>query len=510
MITPGFFGYFNTQRGLLTAQTGINTVNHNISNANTPGYTRQRVDQKTMFPFESPRPNGSLASLQQMGQGVFVQAITRVTDGFLDGQIRTENARNEFLTLKENVLSQIESVLGEPSDTGLQASMQTFFNAAQDLSLHPESMASRTVYIRAAEDMVNVFQDKAQQLQDLRTTYVGEPGNATSVANSQLNRTTGEANQLLQQVADLNMQIVMVTGTGGQPNDLLDARDQALKSLNAIMDITVSISNSQQANISVNTPGGPVALVQGNRLNDTLRVVANPGPSPTPADVPALVQLTTNGSSLNTQITTGKLGALLQAGGNTAGSVSIQQVLQQVNTLFNTVAGQINTLQTTGRDLNGNLATTEPIFNLATGTSLPVFRYSINTNLITNPRLIAAANNDSTTATGFAGVSDGRNATAIAQIKQQTFAALGNAQPLEYWNQTVATTGSAVNQAKKQGDFQQNVLDSLEGQRSEFAGVNIDEEMIDLLKYQRAFEASAKTFKAYDDIMQSILNIMPG
>jgi flagellar hook-associated protein 1 len=198
----------------------------------------------------------------------------------------------------------------------------------------------------------------------------------------------------------------------------------------------------------------------------------------------------------------------LQAGGNASGSVSIRQVLQQVNTLFDTLATQINTLQTTGRDLNGALATGNPVFNLSAGTSLPVFRYSINNALITNPRLVAAAQNDGTTATGFAGVSDGRNAIAIAQIKQQSLAALGNTQPLDYWNQAVATTGSAVSQASAQGEFQQGVLDSLEAQRSQFSGVNIDEEMIDLIRYQRAFEASAKVLSAYDDMMKSILNML--
>jgi flagellar hook-associated protein 1 len=510
MINPGFFGYYNTQRGLLTAQTGINTVNHNISNAQTPGYTKQRVDQRTLPALESPSRNSALGAVGQLGQGTIVQQIIRVNDAFLDGQIRNENANSEFQQLKSNVLNQIESTLGEPSDSGLQASLQTFFNAAQDMSLSPESVASRTVFARAAEDLVTVFKQKATALQALRNTYVGESGNASSVAASQVATIAGQANQLLRQVADLNQQIVMVTGTGGHANDLLDARDEALKSLNALMPISVTFSDSGQSSVSIGTGSGSVQVLAGNRLIDTLNVVVNPGPTPAATDVPALVQLNTAGTTLNSLLNTGKVGALLEVGGNTTGVVSIQSTLQTLNTLFNTVATAVNTVQTTGRDLNGTLATSTPVFSLASGSSLAIFRYSINSVIINDPRRLAAASDDSAVTGGFAGVSDGRNALALAQLKQATYSALGNATPTDYLIQGVGNVGSAVAQAEKQGKFQQQVLSSLEQQRSQFSGVNIDEEMIDLLRYQRAFEASAKVLNTFDEMTKTILNMLQG
>jgi flagellar hook-associated protein 1 len=503
MISPGFFGLYSAQRSILLAQTGINTVNHNIANANTPGYTRQRVDQEALPSLEVALTHGRQGGLGQLGQGATLQAITRVNNAFLAAQIRQENGTLQDQTLQSNILNQVEAVLGEPSDTGIQATMQAYFNAAQEVSLNPESTATRTVFIQAAEDMLTLFQAKGTQLQDLRNQYVGTASNPTSVANSQLAQGVSQVNDIIERLATLNKNIVIVHGAGGQPNDLLDQRDQLLKTLSGLMDVTVTETGTGQVNVSLGGGSTPRQVLRGTQIVDTLTIVPNTGINAT--QQPSLVQLASNSTTINSEITTGTMGALLSTGSDQ--DPSILNTLNQLNTLLESVATATNTIQLAGRDLNGNTPTS-PVFALATGSSLSLFRYSVDPTLKSDPRLLAAASNDSTATGGFAGVSDGRNALALARIKQTAYTALGNATPTDYWNQTTANVGNAVAQSERLTTFQQDIVTGLDEQHSQASGVNVDQELIDLLRYQRAFEASAKLLSAFDQITQTIINMV--
>lgn len=506
MRVPGFFGLFNMQRSLFATQTALNTVSHNIANANSEGYSRQRVELSAADAYTMPTPF-VLNQLGQLGQGSMVDRIMRYRDVFLDTQMRIQTAIGGTNTTTRNALQEVEGILAEPSDAGVSTSMQNFFDAAQAMSLHPDSTAARAEFMQRAVDLVTTFQQQANQLQDLRTTLVGDAATPSTVAVSQLGIHVNEVNELLNSIAQVNSQILTITSNGGQPNDLLDQRDKFLDQLSKLTQITVTPT----ANNLINVAFAGVTFVQGANVVETLTVAANPGPVPLPDDEPALVTATTAGTVLNSQFTNGTIKGLLDVGGNGNTVTTIRGVLEQMDALLGAIATQINALQATGRDLSGALGAANPIFTLAAGTTLPLFRYQVNAAVLGDLTLVAAANNDGTATgppAGFAGVGDGRNALAMGQLRDTLLAALGNTNVNEFFNTTLSQVGIDTRAYEDRAASQDTLINTLSLKRQESHGVNMDEEMIDLVRFQRSFEASAKVIKSLDEIMQTVIGMV--
>lgn len=508
MITPGFFGLYNAQRGLMAAQNALSTVSHNISNANTSGYSRQRVDLEAATAYVLP--NNFLLSNNQIGQGPMVQSITRSRDQFLDTQFRLSNGKLGQNTDTRDVLSQLEGIMNEPSTNSLNDSLQSLFDSAQQLSLHPESSATRTSFIQQSMDLVSIVQLQANQLADLRKNLVGDPLVPGSFNTSQLAINVSDVNSKLSAIAAINKNIVSVKSSGGEPNDLLDQRDLLLDDLSKLVDIQVSNYDNGQIDLSI---GGEMMIKGGIQL-DSLEVIQNPGPAPDPDDVPALVQTVNGGVVLNdgtgSEITSGKIKGVLDMGGNNPAVTTVRGILEKLDTLVDTIATQINALQTAGRDLNGN-ASPPALFQqnaaLNPGQVLNIFHWEVNPTIVNDPSQLAAAIDDSTASTGFAGVGDGRNAQAIAQLRDQSFAALGTGF-VDYLNGTISKLSIDSQTYQNGSDIQENLTQTIDLRRQSISGVNVDEETIDLLRYQRAFEATSKTIKTFDEVTQTILNMV--
>ena len=506
MITPGFFAFFNAQRGMYTAQGAMNVINHNISNVNTPGYSRQRANIETHAPYTAPSLTlPSTANPGQMGQGSVIESITRIRDSFLDNQFIQENSTLGLNDQSRNILLQLEGIIGEPSSGGISNSMQKFFESSQELSLYPESMAVRANFLQNAGDLINVFQQQGNQLTDLRRNLVGDVNATGSLAVSQLGIMVNDVNNRLTSIADLNRQINSIIGAGAQPNDLLDMRGKLVDDLSQLIDVTVTeLPNSQ---ISIDIAGN--TMVRGVTLVDTFQTVVNPGPAPTQDNVPALVQLVSTGATQNNNITGGQIRAVLNMGENTTGVTNVRSVLGDLDSLLNEIATQVNTLQTTGRDLTGNVSANN-IFTLAGGTTLSLFRYSVNTTVVNDPRLVSAAIDDVGSTgppPGYAGPGDGRNALAMAQLNDSSFAALNNSGFSEFFNTTASNLGIDSRSYGDLAESQDTLVHGLDQQREQVSGVNMDEEMIDLIRFQRAFEASSRVMNTINEVMQTIINL---
>jgi flagellar hook-associated protein 1 FlgK len=509
MITPGFFSFFNAQRGLIVAQNALSTVNQNISNANTPGYSRQRVEITTYNPYTNPSI-AQVADGGQLGQGPWVSQVTRSRDRFLDAQFRQSNGFQGLDTALRDALQQVESIVNEPSTSGVNSVLQNFFDTAQELSIHPESIAVRTQFLQQATDLVTVFQQQARQLSDLRKSMVGDPLDANSFATSQLAITATDINTKLASLADLNRNIVVVKASGAQPNDLLDQRDKLLDDLSQLADIQVTTYDNGQIDVLI----AGQAMIRGVDRVDSLEVVANPGPAPTADDVPSLIRTVNGGVVLNdgagAELGAGRLKGISDMGGNATGLSTVRGVLGKLDNLLGTVVAQVNTLQAAGRDFNGAMGV-NPVFQndplLNPGQPLNIFHWKVNATLVGDPKLLAAALNDATMPGNFAGQGDGRNALAMAQLRDQSFVALGS-NLVDYLNGIVSKLGVDTRSYEDSSTAQDNLVHSLDLQRQSVSGVNIDEETIDLLRYQRAYEATSKVISTLDQITQTIINLL--
>lgn len=235
-------GLFSTlyigTRGMSVQQSAINVTSHNIANANTEGYSRQRAIIETTRPFSMPSVN-NVAAPGQLGTGAQIQAIQRVRDSFLDYQVRVETSTQGQYTARDKFLSEVETIFNEPSDTGISSLMGKFFDSWQSLSNDAQSSNSRTIVVQQAAALADELNHTATQLQKLKEN-----------AQSTIKDTVFEVNDILNQIDQLNQQIINVKVAGQMPNDLMDRRDLLLDQLSSKFNINIDKKNFEGQDVS--------------------------------------------------------------------------------------------------------------------------------------------------------------------------------------------------------------------------------------------------------------------
>src|SRR5690606_35718466 len=220
-----FMGLETSKRGMYSQQSAIYVTGHNIANANTPGYTRQRVNFETTIPY----PAASMNRPQipgQLGTGVKDGTIQRIRDRFVDEQFRGENNQFGYYETLAKSISQIEDVMNEPSDNGLLKAMAQFWQALEDLSTNPENEGARRVVIQRGTAVVETFQYISRSITTLRND-----------TKKELDATVTQINNLAAQIASVNKQISEVEPHGYLPNDLYDERDRLIDELSKLVPI---------------------------------------------------------------------------------------------------------------------------------------------------------------------------------------------------------------------------------------------------------------------------------
>lgn len=230
----GLFSTFNIAvSGMNVQQKAIDITSHNVSNANTDGYSRQRAIIETNEPYTA------IGEAGQIGTGASVTAVQRVRNSFLDYQIRVETSTQGTYQARDTYLSDIENIFNEPSDTGMSTLIGNFFNSWQDLSKQPQSSNARTVVAQQSVALANGLNHTYDQLEKLKTN-----------AQSEIKDTVFQINDLLNQLDDVNQQIVGVTIGDNEANDLMDKRDNLLDKLSAQFNINVSNDDFSGINVS--------------------------------------------------------------------------------------------------------------------------------------------------------------------------------------------------------------------------------------------------------------------
>lgn len=247
----GLFDTFSIgKRGLSVAQSEINTTSHNIANANTTGYTRQRSVATTTTPYGGNSKFDSL-TVGQVGTGAQISSIERIRDSFLDYQVRTQTTTNSSLDIQNTYLSQVEDVLDETSNNGVENSLSSFYKAFQTLSTSAEDSSNKTVAISAAATLASNLNDRYTQLE-----------NKQSSLQELMTTNVSDINSKLDQINDLNKQIEKVTSLGLTPNDLMDTRDNLLDDLSTQFGISID-SEKYNGTTVTSTQSNVGTLVDG-------------------------------------------------------------------------------------------------------------------------------------------------------------------------------------------------------------------------------------------------------
>ncbi|MDO5518824.1 MAG: flagellar hook-associated protein FlgK, partial [Clostridium sp.] len=236
----GLFDTFTVaKRGLNVQQGAINTTSHNIANANTTGYSRQRVVIETTRPFGGMSKFDS-AGPGQVGTGAHITSIMRIRDKFIDYQVRNETSKLGNYQVTSQFLSQVEDIFGEPSDTGIQTQFSEFYAAFQELAKTPDKSSARTVALQKASALADSLNHAYSQLEKKVTD-----------AQELLQQNVTDINSMLNQINELNQQISDVCAVGQTPNDLLDRRDNLLDQLSSMFGIEIENKNRETINLKV-------------------------------------------------------------------------------------------------------------------------------------------------------------------------------------------------------------------------------------------------------------------
>jgi len=448
--------------GLLAQRKRLDLIGHNVANVGTEGYSRQRVDLASggNGPVPALFSDGLLA-----GDGVDVAGISRYRDEFLETRALDERSASADLSTRAKYLDRVEMVHAEPSDDGLAASLDRFWTSFDEIANQPGEVPQRTATLEQAKATVGQFRFMDEQIRAVRSTAVGE---AEALAE--------RVNVLATEVASLNDAVRPLVLSNASANDLLDQRDIALSELADL--VGVRVQNRDDGTVDVYVGGS--TLVHGSRsVPMEATTVVDAGL----ADV-GLQRLTlqwVNG------------GEITPTGGEAAGllamaNVEIPDAMRDLDAVAAGFITEVNAIHAAAQDLDGNTG-----WNFFEPTGTTAATIALSTDVDGEPRRISAA------AVG-AGELDASAAQAIAALRNE---AGGTA---DAYAELVGGLGVVVGSTRARAAAQDGVLQRVDEARLQTRSVNLDEEMIDMVAAQRAYEASARVINAVDEMLDVLVN----
>lgn len=619
-MANSFAGIEIGKRSLMAHSTQIQTAGHNISNADTEGYSRQRVIVKSFEPIYRPDLERAMVP-GQIGQGCDVESINRIKDELLESRIVEQKNVESYWETRDKYYSMIESVYNEPNDVSVRTNMDKFWQGWQELSTYPESDAARLAVVVRGQTLTNSIQ---QQYKSLRG--IGDQ------INGDVEAVVKQVNDLSRQIASVNGEIVRSKGLGDNPNDLMDRRDLLVEKLSSLINVTVTQKDPDE--FMVHTDGQ--IIVQGSlaRQIETVGQLDNNGYgklmwSDTKVDAEfhggtlgALVELRdkdirTEIQSLNTMALnfadlvndvhrnaigknnttgldffvqhdfvenvngnydrngdgvedtsyifrmTGTNALKMQEQIGLSGTMTINGASGNIDVAYfstDTVEDVINRINDSNGEvkayldrnsclvlkatsskgmenpdfvirhvedsgmfltgysgiLQGSGADNAYDFNRANAVDVlagaqfavsPVLNPSayieVNGLIQNDVSSVAAAFKNSQ---GFAEPSDGRAAVEMAAIRN-TKIMIGSQRTFDdYFADTITNVGLKGEQAQNQLATQNKIMGDLRDLRDSISGVNIDEELADIIKFQHGYNVAAKFISVQDELLDTLIN----
>ena len=358
------FSSINTALSALQAQQrALDTTGHNIANANTEGYSRQRAELSTARPYTSPGMNMPTTA-GQVGQGVQVDNINRLRDDFIDGQIRRESQAGGYWDKMSEGLNRLELIYNEPSDNNLSNSLNEFWGSLQELSNDPQDSAIRSTVRQRAVTLTDTFHSLHDQMAEFKSSI-----------NNDVHATVDEVNSIIERIGDINKEIVHIKGSGQQPNDLLDTRDKLFDQLNEKVDARGQTDSRGNLDISI----GGVKVVSGSSTNQ-LEIREDPD-----NNYQDTIHYSNIGKEI--QVERGELKGLLEVRDEV-----IPGQLTELDTIAREMAEHFNQIHSTGYDLDGEQG--GDFFEIpdeASGES-PAQLIEVSQDIMDSTRRIAAGN----------------------------------------------------------------------------------------------------------------------
>lgn len=462
-MANGWLGLNTALSGLRTAQQMLDISAHNIANASTPGYSRQRAQITAAAPFSLPAFNRT-GLPGQLGTGVSIVSIDRIRDAFLDTQIAAQVSSGGYWSARENTLNGVESVFPEPSGSGLGSALSRFWSAWEDVAADPGSTAARTAVLSETSSLATRFVRDAGQLRSMITDV-----------DQQVRGAIDEVNDLATRIAALNGQIQGIVVSGDNANDLEDQRSALIEQLSEIVPVQ-----------ALRLPDGTVEiLISGTDLVDHDQV----RPLVAGTDVSGHAVPTWSSGGVP-DVTDGRLAGLLELRDTT-----LTGYLDNLNQLAKAIADAVNAAHTAGVDAAGNAGL--PLFTYVAGSEAGTL--GLNAAVGSNPSLVVSA-----AVAGTPG--DASIAARIADLRTSATFGSGTQTPADAYASFIGRIGTHSRQAAELAGNQALVVGQLQTRRESISGVSLDEEATDVIRFQQAYSASARVITAIDEMLDQLIN----
>lgn len=494
----GLFGTLNTAtKGITAQQTALQTIGHNVANANATGYTRQRVTMQADFA-------QSVAGVGQIGTGVRVGNIDRVSDEYVTTQLREALSTTKGHESLSDIVGQLEAVFNEPSDTGLANQISEVFNAWNYLASNPEQASARTMLVQTTETFTDTLRHMSNSMGSLHTDTLKELDNAALDVNS-----------TVEQLDKLNHQIWQASVKGFTPNDLLDQQDRLVSKIAGNVDVSVKRDefnrvfleadgqtllnhNSRQelAIVTERNESSEFFLANGDQVNV---------PDGSEIELGSLVMK----SATSNDVT------LVKA--NTGTIKGTQDALTVINESQGKLDGFAQNFAKAVNLIHSNDGDGEPFFTIDEANASSTIR--VTDDLRKNPENVVSG-----TALDNAYSGDGSRAQAIASLQNQALSLDSDSWQLSgdgsmkiegngpsstlfnRYNSMVTEMGIVKQQEDNMLETQDALMELLTQRRESISGVDINEEVVDMIKYSSAFQANSRVLQTISEMLDTLIN----
>lgn len=522
-----FMGLETAKRGMFTQQSALHTTGNNIANANTEGYTRQRVNFKATEAYPSLGINRPQIP-GQIGTGVEVESVQRVKESFLDIQYRSENNKLGYWESRANALQKMEEIMNEPSDTGLANSLDQFWQSLQDLALDPTNAGARSVVRERGNAVADTFNYLATSLKSVQGDLKNE-----------LDVSVKEINSLANQLNNINKQISEIEPNGYLPNDLYDERDRLLDKLSSLANIKVSYNSSGGNALKIAEGTASIEIVDDNgkvlgtlvdaksqRVNEfsvSYRKITDENGNITDGLAEGINIGPTSISIMNFN-SAGKISGLIDSYGYSEtlydGSVVeyglYPDMLNNLDTMAYEFATEFNAVHHEGWNLRDYDTNKNPIdeldkvdidfFNIGSSVKGAASTLSLSDKIIESTDYIAAG---SKVADDLPEIGNGNNAVSLSNVKNAFIDIGGTNTTLQNFYEGIIGGMAVDAQEAERLTTNSTVLrDSVEERRQSVSAVSLDEEMTNMIQFQHAYNASARMISLQDEILDKIINGM--
>ncbi|WP_313892601.1 flagellar hook-associated protein FlgK [Psychrobacillus sp.] len=520
-----FMGLEASKRGLFTQQSALYTTGHNISNANTLGFSRQRVNMEATLGFPGTGLNAPKTA-GHLGTGVQAQSVQRIRDEFIDRQYRQESTKLGYWDSKSKAISQMEDIIAEPSEFGLNESLDLFWKSLQDLNTNPDNAGARKVILQRGQHVADSFNYMHKQLSDIQ----GNLGNEIKVS-------TNDINSKLKQIADLNAQIKAIEPNGYMPNDLYDARDILIDELSQYFPIEIervpSGGNSLaiaegSLTVKMKVNGQSIELINGKEyvklntidtsgdtLDGTNLAKGFGGIQYTGLGNPPSNMYSGSISYANLEQSKGKLLSLIDSYGH-GGTPEIPgppvipavlpkgtypDMLANLDKMANAFMEAFNDMHKQGFTLESSPGAGDSVLGGDFFNGAGAAGIKVNDDIIKDPNLIAASDR-----AGEEG--NGKWAIELSNLKFTSLASLGGANLQSFYQGVIGQLGVDGEQAERLAYNSGTIMLTVENKKASVSAVSLDEEMTNMITFQQAYNANARMITVIDETLDKIINGM--